>query len=1041
MRLVRWLICFLLGVSPFFSLSAQQTQTFIAPEAEFRRGLDLFEKQKFVAAQECFDGIVRQATDSKNLSVIDAEYYAAVCALELFHKDAEWRLTKFIEHHPESPKVHRVYFQLGRYHYRKKKYDDAINWFRIVDLRDLQKEELAEFRFKRGYSYFELGYLDSAKTDFFEIRDIDTKYSASANYYYSHIAYTEGNYQTALDGFNRLTKHETFGPVVPFYIAQIYYLQGRYEDVIKFAPPLMDSAKRKPEIAKLIGESYYRTARYKEAVTYFDIYKQGSWNLTREDYYEFGYANYRAENPSAAIPYFQQALTDSADRLDQNAWYHLGDCYVKADNKQAARTAFGKASEMKHDPGIREDALFNYARLSYELSFSPFNEAIVALEQYIKEYPNSSRHDEAYTLLTNVYLSTKNYGKALTSMEKIKTLSPAMRPAHQQVAYNYAVELFNKREYAAAIVNFDKSMTYPMNKDLIAQAYYWKGETWYARAESERDTSMYSKAVAEYKKFLFTPGAADLSNYNTANYNIGYAYHQRKDYKNSVVWFRKYVVNKPENQAERLMDANLRLGDGYLILGDYINASEFYQAAQTTKTPTEVYKDYAMRQHALALGYLGRKKEKVDMLRKLRETYPNSPYVKGASRFDEASTYHDLQMYDEALRLYNEIYLEDPKGPKAMLCQMQMGLIYRTKGDDVSALKAYKMAVSISGGTGDKMSALREIKEIYLKTNRIDEWEKYAESVGFVEATAVSDSTTFEVARRFYSAGNCAEAMPQLNKYVQKYPAGNYITDVQYMRAECAFKSNDYPTAIGAYNAVLDKGKSKYTDRCLIQNAFMYHKQKDYANAIRMYNRLEVESTPATQQDARVNLMKCWVNLGNTDSAAVWANKVVNVSPKPNGDILGQAYWLKGKAALSQGNLEEAKTAFLQVEKYVKNDYAAEARYQLAWIRYQKKEYKTAEKDLFKFINDYAGFAQWKGKGMLLLADNYLALKDTFNAKYVLQDYIDNGDVPELQKEAQAKLDMILLSEQKNTLRKQEEIIVPMGEGEDAVPNQDGGQQ
>ena len=61
---------------------------------------------------------------------------------------------------------------------------------------------------------------------FSEIKDIDTDYTPPAIYYFSHIAYEDKKYETALEGFMRLKTDETFGPVVPFYIAQILYLHN-----------------------------------------------------------------------------------------------------------------------------------------------------------------------------------------------------------------------------------------------------------------------------------------------------------------------------------------------------------------------------------------------------------------------------------------------------------------------------------------------------------------------------------------------------------------------------------------------------------------------------------------------------------------------------------------------------------------------------------------------------------------------------------------------------------------------------------------------
>ncbi|GAI19741.1 unnamed protein product, partial [marine sediment metagenome] len=275
-------------------------------------------------AQKCFQKVVNYYGDAYCDIKTDAEYYSALCAIEMFNKDADYLITKFIAEHPESPKVKFANFQMGKSQYRKKRYKKAIIWLEKVDTYNLSNEQLAEYYFKLGYSYFIRKDYEKAGKAFYEIKNADTKYSAPASYYYSHIAYINKNYQTALEGFQKLTENENFAPVVPYYIAQIYYFQKKYEKIIDYLPPLLDSAttKRKPEIARIIGVAYYYTSKYKEAVPYLEIYKNKSKFYTREDSYQLAYAYYRTQNYEKADTAFQK-VTGKNDSLAQNAYYHL----------------------------------------------------------------------------------------------------------------------------------------------------------------------------------------------------------------------------------------------------------------------------------------------------------------------------------------------------------------------------------------------------------------------------------------------------------------------------------------------------------------------------------------------------------------------------------------------------------------------------------------------------------------------------------------------------------------------------------------------
>ncbi|HTL81143.1 MAG TPA: tetratricopeptide repeat protein [Bacteroidia bacterium] len=1044
--MVRNLIIFFLFVIPFTGIS-QQTQVYVADDAAYFHALDLYQKQKYVEAEEEFDRYADAHKGKYDLNAIDAQYYAAICSYELFHKDAEERLKKFLNDYPESVHAENVMFELGRYNYRKKKYKDALGWFAKIDKRDLQPDELSEYYFKCGYSHYDLNQVDSAKADFLEIKDKDTKYSPSANYYYSHMMYVEGNYETALQGFLKLSGDPAWGPVIPFYIAQIYFLQNKFQDVINYAPPLLDSAKRAAEISHLIGASYYRLNKFKDAVPYLEKYRKGALKYTRDDSYELAYAYYKSDSVTASLQYFQEAIANDSDALAQNAWYYLADAYLKTGDKQSARSAFLAASSMKFDPVIREDALFSSAKLSYELDFSPFNEAIVSLNQYLYEYPNTPRHDEAYELLTNVYLSSKNYKEALDAISKIKMLSPAMQGTYQQVAFNYGILLYQKKDYVNAVAAFDKAATYPISRELNSNAHYWKAECWYSKAFDAHDSLGYGKAITEYQLFQVTPGATILPNYNTANYNIGYSYFQEHDWSSAAIAFRKYIASKTDNDNnDHVFDAYLRMGDAYFRLKDFPNSSDFYSKAVATATTTSDYKDYALFQEAMALGYQGKESDKAAMLKKMRDDYPKSVYfIQG--RYQEARTLHDMRMYDEALAAYQDVYNSafkaDPKSILVVSCLKYMGLIYQTKGDNDNALIEYKQAITMlqtSKGT-DFSDVMHSIKTIYIAKGQLDQWETYAASVGYAESEATSDSTAFVVAQKFYKDGNCTDAITQADKYIARFPSGIYIVDVQYMRAECEFKNNDLPSALTSYVAILAKGTSKYNERCLAQSSYIYYKQKDYTNAAMMYGRLIRESSNADAKNvASVNLMRCWTFLGNEDSAAFYAAKAILV-PKAPDDVLGEANYHLGKQAYRNLDKTGAEKKLKEVEKLIPNtEMAAEARFIQCQIMYDNKAYKTAEKAILREINDYASYSQWSGRGWLLLSDDYLALKDTFQAKNVLKIYIDNGDVPDLIQQAKDKLSALENAGKKDNGKQEEDLVVPMGNDGTNDPKTGGGQ-
>jgi tetratricopeptide (TPR) repeat protein len=228
------------------------------------------------------------------------------------------------------------------------------------------------------------GKVEEASTRFSKIKDTDSKYAVPAKYFYGHIAFNDKKYETALKNFKDLEDDDLFAPIVPYYIVQIYFYQQRYEDVIRYAPALLDSSRTRNigDIAHVLGESYYETNQFDKAVPYLEKYKTHTDNFSREDAYQLAYAYYKVANYSKAIYSFSK-IRKRQDTISQNAYYHMADCYLKMGDKDKAMLAFQQSYQLDLLPQVKEDAMYNYAKLTYELSYSPFNDAIDAFEEYL----------------------------------------------------------------------------------------------------------------------------------------------------------------------------------------------------------------------------------------------------------------------------------------------------------------------------------------------------------------------------------------------------------------------------------------------------------------------------------------------------------------------------------------------------------------------------------------------------------------------------------------------------------------------------------
>ena len=90
-----------------------------------------------------------------------------------------------------------------------------------------------------------------------------------------------------------------------------------------------------------------------------------------------------------------------------------------------------------------------------------------------------------------------------------------------------------------------------------------------------------------------------------------------------------------------------------------------------------------------------------------------------------------------------------------------------------------------------------------------------------------------------------------------------------------------------------------------------------------------------------------------------------------------------------------------------KNVMGVEAKYNIAYIQYLQNDFKTSEKTIFDLVNQEPSYPYWMGQGLILLSNNYEALRDTFQAKLTLKSVISNSTFPDLVSAAQAELTKI----------------------------------
>lgn len=995
----------LLSLSSIYS-KAQTIEQAIGP-VDFEKAVELYQTSNFIAAEKLFTDLL-QNTEQNDPFRFDMDYYRLMCLVKQNKNTAESEITNYLNKIKGSPWENQLWFELARLQFSNKRYPVAAKSFKNVDSRLLSKSDKDDFAFYNGYSNFEAGNLKEASQAFFEVKKSSSIYAPSATYYWGYINYLQGNYETALDEFSKLENNRQFSGFIKYYTTQIYYIQEKYEKVIEYGEKLIGGApaEQKNELMKIVGDAFYETSKFISAIKYLEAYKGVNGKKSPEDYYRLGYCYYQIKDYNNAIDAFEKA-TFKKDLMAQNAFYHLADCQLKLGNKNKARSAFEEASKYSFDPKIEEDALFNYAKLTYELSYSPFNETIKAFDQYIAKYPDSERNDAAFDYLVKVYMTTRNYRDAISSIDKIKNQSSAIKEAYQRLNYFRGLELLNDGNYTEALKYFQTSLDNARyNRTYQAQALYWSAEINYRQKK-------YQNAIDLFTKFQSTPGAFSLPEFATAYYNIAYCYFNQQKYSEATTWFRKYL-NQSNTTSKMEADASNRVGDYYFLNREYEEAVLHYQKAAELKSYDP---DYALYQEAMCYGLERKYNEKINCLQKLNSTYPRSSFVDDAL-FEIARTYERLGDNTNAISKYDQLIKELAQSNYTPKAYLQLGLIYYNQSNYTASLNNYKQVVEKFSNSEEAKAALVGIKNNYVDMNNIDGYFSYTKTLGSLVSisTDEQDSIFYMAAEKNYMDGN-ASAKNQLESYLKRFPDGSFKVNALFYLAETYYQNSNYSKALELYNEVVDRPNHAFTEQALIKAAELNFNAKKFDLSLDYFTRLErLANTKWNLIKARLGIMRSDYELkryAETIKSAITLLATENVT-----DIMiREANYKMAKSYYLLSQDDEALKYFQLLTGDTKSIEGAESKFFVAQILYNKGKYTDSENEIMDFISKNTPHQYWLAKSFLLLSDIYLQKDDAFQAKHTLSSIVDNytDQTDGIIKEAQTKI-MKLEEKEKETI-------------------------
>lgn len=990
---------------------AEKSINFTGKDRLYYNGKEQYDTQHYNQARRYLQQYLQENKEGEsNVLIEEARYYEACCAYEMGHEEeALTLLDQYSRRYPESEHRSRIYLLQGIELCNQNLYKEAADTLARVNLKDLNKENKTQYRFYYGQSLLQMQEYDKAKAQYAELSQCKNRYSEAGKYYVAYIDYLQNNYDEALPIFLELKEKSSYSDIVPYYIVQIYYSKGMTDKVLEYGMELVEknpNNENNAEIYRLIGESYFDKKDYVKTIQYLSIYEVRVERIYRNDAYMLGVAYFNTQKYDEALQRLKKATIITDDAMAQNSYLYLGSCYLKKEDKNNARMAFEAASKLDFDKNVKEEALYNYCLVVFDQSYSPFNESVTAFESFLTTFPNSKYAENVYDYLINVYMTTKNYQAAYTSIQKISQPNTRVLAARQRVLYCLGIQHFQANEPDSARYYLTKSLDdRQQNYDLEAKSLFWRGEANYRLKK-------YNDADADWSGFVQSVGAHNTKEFNLAQYNLGYSEFQKKNYKGALTWFRKYVTLEEKNKS-LIADANNRIGDCYYEMRDFANAQTAYQKVYNANGPGS---DYACFQRAFIQGLQKDYSGKIATLKKLKKNYPKSEY-QAEAYYETGRSYVQLEQYQQAINEYDELnrlYYHDPLALKARL---QTAMLYADMGENAKAQTNYQKIIEQYPNSEEAKTSIDGLKQIYFEKDDIGGYATYIKSLGGLAEFSASeqDSLTFLSAENIFQKGDWANAAKSLKNYNDNFPNSIFKVKAHFELARCYENLKDTTNAKSEYEFVASQPGTWQAVSSYIHLSVIDFAQKNYEGAIANYDKLLVASQkPDIQQKAQIGKMRCYVKMEQPDSTISNATKVIatqNLDPA----VTREALYARAKAYEKKDSLNEALKDYETLSGNCMDVWGAEAEYCVAEYKNHNGDAAGAEKEIFNFIDKNTPHQYWLAKAFILLADIYIAQGKDFDAKQYLQSLQDNykGQNDNIDTEIKARLDDIATRETK----------------------------
>ena len=873
--------------------------------------------------------------------------------------------------------------EYGKFQFNQGKFKLSIKFLELLDKKD------SESNYLLGLSLFnDKNYSDAKK--YLDLLN-NEKYLNDKNYLLGVIAYLNNNFKESLEYFNVIEKEEIKRKFLQYQIS-IYFLNGQYNRATELLKSINDNVENADYCYYYIGKSYFELNDYKNTL---EVFSKINKKLDRDDEIHFtkAYSYYMLKDYDIAKIQFK-TLTEKRNNYSQVSSFYLGMIFLDQKEINIAKNYFYAAYRNDFNETYTKRSLLNYAKTIYELGDHDLS--IAVLEKMKNLYP-SFKNDEVESLLSENYFMTNNYSKIIQYLNTKKNISDDDKIKFQYVTYQKGINEFNRGNFKNSIGYFNLSQRYTLDKNIYLKSVKNKAEAYFIG-------NNFQLSIDEILKIL-----DNLSSSNTVELNLllGYSYFNINDYKNASFYLKKYIDAKSDNYSSEDIDPLLRLADSYYASKQFLKSIDTYNQLISLDESNKNYINYQIGLCYYGINNFTKSIEFMDKVivnseksldddatfRKAQIYFENSEFDKSIENYtkvieeyrfssyvpysylNRATSYFNLRAYDQAevdyLYILNNI--KDSDLQSQSILGLQKTVSYTDNFSQLNELiNTYKD--NFPDNDNIKIIQFDNFRNLYFN-------QKYKELIEYANDINISDENIY-------------------NSY-----------ETNYFLAESYYKLNQLENAENTYNILIDSINSKYYSRSLNRLANINLKLKLYDKSLEFYKSLELNSKNNRERvDAYIGSLTNYYFLKKYDSVHYYSSLINNYN-KISFNNRNKINLLNAKSFIDKGNFSNAIDMLLTTINLVKDESAVEANYLLAKIFYDQSLETQALETLYSLNENFSNYDYWVGKSYLLIAEIFMSMGESFQAKATLESLLENTEINEIKNNAEELLNKIQYDE------------------------------